>query len=232
METNLGKPIAMPAPPVTEAATTPSPSSTYSKSAASKKPATQSQAAPEPTPGPSQDSPNSTRLADLDNHILDQIIRLRGAPTPLKKHYEQIHHLWKLCDNDSDEIKSHPFVHEYQRLLRELLQRFTVCLKDPPPSFRAQPQAELVNTMDSGDVQWMVVVMDEFVKIMGINFDIDSTDPVPSQNIDRKNREALGKVYAVLLEDVVTLGFLSWLAKNRHDFLDILFKGKFCIYRI
>ena len=162
--------------------------------------------------------------------MLAQITRLRGAPTLPKEHYEQMHHLRKLCCNDSNEIKSHPFVRDYQRLLREMTQRFSTLLKNPPRSFRAQPRAELVNTMDSGDVQMMVIIMDQFVKMMGLDF--DNTDPGPLQNLDRKNTEVLVKAYNVLLEDVVILGFLSWMAKNRHDALDMMFGGKFCIYLV
>jgi len=247
-----GKPIAMPAPPqpakvaIARATTLSSPSSTFSKgskAAASKKPTTQSQAvipsgpasdisgsSSLPTPGPSQGSTNSTSLADLDDYIFAQIARLRGVPTPPKKHYEQMHHLWKLCCNDSDEIKSHPFVCEYQRMSCEMIQRSTTLLENPPPSFRAHPQAELVNTMDSGDVEMMVIIMDRYVKMLG--FDFDNSDPVgPLENITRKVTEVLSKAWGVILEDVVTLGFLSWLAKNRHDVLDMMFGGKFCIYR-
>ena len=111
-----------------------------------------------------------------------------------------------------------------------MIQRFTALLKNPPPSFRAQPRAELVNTMNSNDVQMMVVFMDEYVKMLGINF--DDIDSGPLQNIDRKNTEALVNAYKVLLKDVIILGFLSWLAKNRHDALDIMFGGKFCIYLV
>jgi hypothetical protein len=233
----------MPAPPkvtIAETTTTPSPSS-CSKDSKSVAPATQSQASglasesdisglsSSATPGPSQGSTNSTRLADLDDYMLAQITRLGGAPTPPMRHYEQMHHLWKLCCNDSDEIKSHPFVHEYRRLLREMLQRFNSILKSPPPSFRAQPRAELVNTMNSDDVSMMVVIMDQYVKMMGFDFD-NIGDSVRLPNIDRKNTEVLAKAFNVLMEDVVILGFLSWLAKNRHDVLDVMFGGKFCIY--
>jgi len=185
---------------------------------------------PTSSSGTSQSSTNSTKVADLDDYMLAQITRLHGAPTPPKKHYEQMHHLWKLCCNDSNEIKSHPFVLEYQRLSRELIKRFSAILKNSPPSFRAQPRAELVNTMNSGDVQMMVIIMDQFVKRLG--FDFDSHGPSPLQNIDQKNLEVLEKAYNVLLEDVVILGFLSWLAKNRHDVLDMMFGGKFCIYKV
>lgn len=76
----------------------------------------------------------------------------------------------------------------------------------------------------------MVIIMDQFVKMMGLDF--DNTDPGPLQNLDRKNTEVLVKAYNVLLEDVVILGFLSWMAKNRHDALDMMFGGKFCIYLV
>jgi len=247
------KPIAMPAPPqsakfeIAKTTTPPFPPSTSSKgskAAASKKPATQSQAIiPSgsasdisgssylPIPGPSQGSIHSTSLNDLDGYILAQVVRLRGAPTPPKKHYEQMHRLWKLCCIDSDEIKSHPFVCEYQRMLREMIQRSTTLLENPPPSLRAHPQAELVNTMDSGDVEAMMIIMDKFVNMMGFNF--DNADPVPLENIDHKNTEVkvAWMAWRIFLEDVVILGFLSWLAKNRHDVLDKMFGGKLCIYR-
>ena len=88
--------------------------------------------------------------------------------------------------------------------------------------------------MNSGDVEKILVIMESFLQMMGFNF--DNTDPVPLQheNIDQKNTEMLVQTYSVLLKDVVILGFLSWLAKNRHDALDMMFKfdGNFCIYLV
>jgi len=99
-------------------------------------------------------------------------------------------------------------------------------LETPLPSFRAQPRAELVNTMNSDDVKTMLAMMDKFVDRMGFNF-----DPLPSLKFDPKTTEMLAK-WTLLLKDILILGSLSWLAKNRHDILDMMFGGEFCIYLV
>lgn len=123
--------------------------------------------------------------------------RIISDPTAYGSRYDRALYFSRLSEGVENSFTS-----EVQKITSALIERYDDVLRPAPRGFIRNPHAELIDTLSEEDSQMLFLKMTRFCKLFGLMAAEGSGIPVVS-----------------LAYDVITIKFLSWIARNRHDTL-------------
>jgi hypothetical protein len=118
--------------------------------------------------------------------------------------YDRAHRLFTMCTDNADSM-TNPFAVEYNRLLPLVIDRWSSPLKPPSRTFRPRPNAKLVDKLPESKSVRLFALLDKYMEMIGFPV----TPGLPG----------------TLIHQTVAVGLLSWIAKARHDTLEVLLPG-------
>jgi len=97
-------------------------------------------------------------------------------------------------------------------MLSQVITRLERILKDPAPSFKPRQDAKLVGSVVDKDAIIFHFAMKNIIKMLGVA-QVDGDPP------------SVKKHFTLLVQNVVIMGLASWIARSRHDCLDVILGG-------